>query len=129
MSVNPTKDNSNILWQEALTKELDKNGIAAFVGVLGDMRDEQQETNKTLNEMIKREAHRDLKMEEMFDGFPGKDPAAHKRYHELLIENTIAKKRLTDAIKEKTISGLVFSLIGFIGLCIWNYVMQKAQGK
>lgn len=53
------------------------------------------------------------------EAFPGGDHVGHCRYHDLMIEDINARKRLRQAIVEKTVSGLVWGLIvGTVGL-LW----------
>lgn len=54
--------------------------------------------------------------------FPGGDLAGHKRYHDLVIERTAEIRRLRIAIQEKTLSGLVWAFIAFMGLCVFKTV-------
>ena len=58
------------------------------------------------------------------EAFPGADHVGHCRYHELMIENIEAKKRLTQAVTEKTIGGLVFSALVGVGYACWLYIKQ-----
>lgn len=52
--------------------------------------------------------------------FPGDDAMSHRRYHELLIEEIDAKKKLRQAIMEKTISGLIWSAIVGLSILMWR---------
>lgn len=61
--------------------------------------------------------------------FPGGDLDSHRRYHELLIENTIEKRRLRRAIQEKTISGLVWAIIAGTGLAVWHEITSRIVGS
>lgn len=56
------------------------------------------------------------------EAFPGGDHAGHRRYHDLMIEQIHDRKRLITAIKEKTISGLVWAVIVFLGFAILAYL-------
>lgn len=59
-------------------------------------------------------------MERRFaEAFPGGDHVGHCRYHTLMIEDIDAKKRLRQAIVEKTISGLVWAAIVGIAVVLW----------
>ena len=58
--------------------------------------------------------------------FPGGDLEGHRRYHILMIERTEEIRKLRVAIREKTLGGLIWALIVFLGLCIYSYV---AGGK
>lgn len=55
--------------------------------------------------------------------FPGGDIEGHRRYHEAVIADVEAKKKLTQAIKEKTISGLVWAFIVWVGIALWHDVL------
>jgi hypothetical protein len=57
------------------------------------------------------------------EAFPGGDAAGHRRFHEAIIENTAAKKRLAQAVMEKTIAGLVWAAMFGIGLACWKYFL------
>lgn len=57
--------------------------------------------------------------------FPGGDVEGHRRYHELMIERNMELRRLRIAIQEKTLSGLVWVLIIFLGLCVLSYITGK----
>lgn len=56
------------------------------------------------------------------EAFPAGDHVGHCRYHQLMIENIEAKKRLTQAVMEKTISGLVWSVIVGVAIACWAYL-------
>lgn len=55
--------------------------------------------------------------------FPGGDIEGHRRYHDLVIKRTEEIRQLRIAIQTKTISGLVWAFLIFLGLCIFNYVI------
>lgn len=61
------------------------------------------------------------------EAFPGGDHVGHCRYHTLMIEDINSRKRLRQAVMEKTISGLVWSAVVGAGVAIWNYYF-KAKG-
>lgn len=54
--------------------------------------------------------------------FPGGDVEGHRRYHALIIERNQEIRRLRIAIQEKTISGLIWAFLVFLGLCVFSYV-------
>lgn len=58
------------------------------------------------------------------EAFPGGDHVGHCRYHVLMIEDIDAKKRLRQAVQEKTISGLVWSALVAGALAVWNYYFK-----
>lgn len=61
------------------------------------------------------------------EAFPGGDHVGHCRYHELMIANIAAKDRLTQAVIEKTIGGLAFSLIVGVLYACWLYVKSLVK--
>ena len=46
-----------------------------------------------------------------------------------MIEEIDNKKRMTQAIKEKTISGLIWGALVFIGLALLTYFQKLFSGK
>lgn len=68
----------------------------------------------------------DVKMlsETVTKAFPAGDIDGHRRYHEVMIEEIESRKRLTQAILEKTISGLLWSLVVGIGIAIWHELLR-----
>jgi hypothetical protein len=68
-------------------------------------------------------------MEKRFaEAFPGGDHVGHCRYHQLMIEGIDAKKRLREAIMQKTIAGLVWGAMIGLGLAVWQYVKALLKG-
>lgn len=73
--------------------------------------------------------------EDLERGFPGGDIEGHRRYHEAIIQDAEAKKRLAEAIKEKTISGLVWAIMAAGASFAWHYisdlwsVIMRAGGR
>lgn len=67
-------------------------------------------------------------MERRFaEAFPGGDHVGHCRYHLLMIEDIEARKRLRQAVMQKTISGLVWSVIIGIGIACWHYILKLVK--
>lgn len=54
--------------------------------------------------------------------FPSGDTDGHRRYHELIIEQIEAKKRLRQAIIEKTIPGILWAALVWVGIACWNSI-------
>jgi hypothetical protein len=68
-------------------------------------------------------------MEKRFaESFPGGDHVGHCRYHQLMIEGIDAKKRLREAILQKTIAGLVWGAMIGLGLAVWQYIKSLLKG-
>lgn len=58
-------------------------------------------------------------------GFPGGDPDGHRRAHEEAIAFFRDWGHLMKEIRNKTLVGLVWAVIGLIGLSVWSYVKAK----
>ncbi len=56
--------------------------------------------------------------------FPGKDPESHCRYHDALIADMAERKKLRQAVQEKTISGLVWSGIVACATALYHYFVK-----
>lgn len=59
------------------------------------------------------------------EAFPGADHVGHCRYHTLMIEDIDSRKKLRQAVVEKTISGLVWGAVVGIGAAVWNYYFKS----
>lgn len=57
------------------------------------------------------------------EAVPNGDAVGHCRYHQLMIDDIEAKKRLRAAVMEKTIAGLVWSFIAAIGWMCWQQLI------
>lgn len=62
------------------------------------------------------------------DAFPGGDHVGHCRYHQLMIDDIDARKRLRQAVIEKSIAGLVWGGLVFLGLAAWTYIKSQIKG-
>ncbi len=61
------------------------------------------------------------------DAFPDADTEGHRRYHQTMIEMLEEKRKLRVAIQEKTISGLVWAGLLFVGLACWQYIKSLVE--
>lgn len=59
-------------------------------------------------------------MRALKSAFPAGDTDGHRRYHELIIEEIDAKKRLRHAIIEKTIPGILWAALVWVLFACWN---------
>lgn len=57
--------------------------------------------------------------------FPNGDLPGHCRAHQALIDDVEARKRLRQAIAEKTISGLIWAAIVGGAIAIWHEVLKQ----
>lgn len=62
------------------------------------------------------------------EAFPGGDHVGHCRYHKLMIDDIEAKKRLRQAVMEKTIAGLVWGMLAGLAIAVWQYVKAQIKG-
>ena len=111
-------------WRE----EARKAGGEALVGMLDYLRDGQDAVLEMLQKMQDRHEEFEDKLTKLYGGFPRGDTDGHRRAHELMIEALEEKRRLRIAIQEKTIPGLIWAFVAFLGLCVWNYVQKKLGG-
>lgn len=58
-------------------------------------------------------------------GFPGGDPEEHRRYHDEVIDFMRERRDLWKAIREKTITALVWSGLLTLGSAIYHYIKAK----
>lgn len=61
------------------------------------------------------------------EAFPNGDWVGHCRYHEIQIEMLLARNRLIAAVQEKTLSGLAWSAMLFVGIAIWSYLKASIK--
>ena len=59
------------------------------------------------------------------EAFPAGDFSGHRRAHQALIDDVESRKKLRQAIIEKTISGLIWSGILWIGLAAWHELQRR----
>lgn len=86
---------------------------------LGKVKDE--EVSDLLRHLLANQIHNKQELVNLFkSAFPGGDVEGHARYHTAIIEDINTRKRLTQAIQEKTISGLVWSAILIIATALYN---------
>jgi hypothetical protein len=106
------------LWQ----LEAKKVGGDHLIEVIEDIRDTQHATLKQLDDMDKRVIANTNHIDLLQTAFPSNDVDGHRRYHQLIIDNTEAKRNLTKAIKEKTISGLLWSVVVWLATEVWTHL-------
>lgn len=93
--------------------------------VLSDIKNTQRETLRRLEAVEKQQESISTILEKIMGAFPEGDVDGHCRYHQLMIERTEEVRRLRAAIQEKTISGLLWSFMVFVGVTIWHYLKAK----
>ena len=60
----------------------------------------------------------------LYKAFPEGDVEGHRRAHESMIQDVQVRKDLAKAIKEKTISGLVWMAIVGLGMAMWHEFLR-----
>lgn len=121
MSTSKNNNNAGVLWQD----ELRKLGGDQLVTVLTEIRDSQCKMGKRIDDLesgigIAIETH-------VKQAFAGGDPEGHRRAHEVMIEMLEERRKLVAAIKEKTISGLIWGGTIWMGIAILNQI-RHAMG-
>lgn len=119
----------NALWQEQARAVGGEELVATIEGIgqaqvtMATAQETMAETQRTMGDDI-----HDIK--ESLAGlvktaFAGGDAEGHRRYHEAIIARTAAIDRLTWAIKEKTIFGLLWMAILLVGASVWFFLLSK----
>lgn len=60
--------------------------------------------------------------------FAGGDADGHRRAHEAMINLIEEKRRLRVAIQEKTISGLLWAILVFVGVSVFSEIRKVITG-
>lgn len=93
-----------------------------------DEEEDMQELKKKQNELVETVTHISRSVDEIKDqftkAFPANDVDGHRRAHEVMMEDIQAKKKLAQAIKEKTISGLVWAAMVGAGIAFWHEILR-----
>lgn len=98
-------------------------GVVSADQVMTDERLDSLERSRDENDRWKQD------MERRFaEAFPGGDHVGHCRYHTLMIEDIEARKRLRQAILEKTLSGLIWSGVVGLAAAAWFYLKAQIKG-
>lgn len=58
-------------------------------------------------------------------GFPGGDPDEHRRYHDEVIDFMRERRGLWRAIREKTLTALLWSGLLTLGSAVYHYIKTK----
>lgn len=91
-----------------------KAGIDALVANESQIQADIKELSYSMKELAR-------SINGLKDAFPGGDLAGHKQAHELMMEEVRDRKRLIQAIKEKTLAALVWSVMAGIAVAVWSY--------
>lgn len=110
------KTERGVLWQD----EVRKLGGEQLVRVLEDIRECQQRTWKRIDEV---EGNIEVTLKQHINNaFAGGDPDGHRRAHETMINMMEERRRMYASIREKTLSGLIWGGIAWLGWAILTRV-------
>lgn len=112
------------LWQQ----EARRLGGEAFVETIIELQNGLGAIAQKLDAMEKRHDTSEAAIALINRAFPAGDTDGHRRYHELIIENTAEKRRLRMAVQEKTISALIWAAIAGIGVAVWHEIINRMIG-
>lgn len=107
-------ENKDTLWQE----EASKMGGAGLVRVIEGIASEITGIKSRLDAMDRH----------ILKAYPGGDLEGHRRYHEIMIQRNEEIRSLKLEIRNKTIAGLVWSAMAFVGWCVWSIIKQRITG-
>ncbi|MEQ1771785.1 MAG: hypothetical protein ABL879_18325 [Devosia sp.] len=110
-----------LFLQTSALSEQDSERIAQNSGLLHTILKKQDET-------LTRVSALEDQVTAINTGFPAGDPESHRRYHETIIEDLAERRKLRQAIQEKTISGLVWAFLLGCGTAIWNEIVKRLAG-
>lgn len=90
--------------------------------LLTGILDEQKKMTDKLDLHDIQLASHSERLSDLATAFPNTDTEGHRRYHQTMIEILEERRRLRVAVQEKTISGLLWAVLVFLGLAAWQYV-------
>lgn len=61
------------------------------------------------------------------EAFPGGDHVGHCRYHRLMIDDIAERKKLRQAVTEKTVAGLIWAILVGLAIACWQYIAKKVR--
>lgn len=102
-------------------------GAGALTPLLVAMIDAQNKIVGRLEAIENRVDAVEEKQADFASAFPNYDVEGHRRYHQIMIEKIEETRRLRVAILEKTISGLVWAGLVFVGLAAWHYIKSNLE--
>lgn len=78
--------------------------------------------NRTDNADFKREV-RD-KLDELRSAFPGDDPEGHRRFHEMLIAESAARKAFWSDLRGRLVEKGIWAVVVFLAGAAWFYFKE-----
>jgi len=96
-------------------------GNPAMVHVLKQIDKHAVETNYRLSSI-------ETKIEVVAAAFPAGDYEGHKRYHQSLITMLEERRALYRSLKEKTLLGILWAVLVWVGFAIWHEMLNAIAG-
>lgn len=94
--------------------------LKSLTALVRKIADEQRAIHKRLDLMVQQNDELDKKMADLYRAFPGGDIDGHRLWHKTQLEILEEKRRIRQAIIEKSISGLVWSAFVAGGALVWK---------
>lgn len=104
--------------------DFDRVADAEIARILRGIHDSQQALLTRFDRMDERVVQAEADVVDLKRAFPNGDTEGHRRYHDTMIVMIEEKRRLRIAVQEKTISGLVWATLVFLGMAMWNQFMK-----
>lgn len=110
-------------------QETARLGGEALVSAIVVLVEAQESLLTRIEEMETRQIEQQTLLNDLRGAFVDGDLEGHRRYHQTMIELLEERRRLSAAVKEKTISGLVWVIILAVGTALWEEVKRKLGAK
>ena len=104
-------------------------GGEALVSAIVVLVEAQESILTRIEEMETRQIEHQTLLGDIHNAFVDGDLEGHRRYHKTMIELLEERRRLTAAVKEKTVSGLIWVLVLAVGTALWEEVKRKLGVK
>lgn len=80
---------------------------------------QEQET-----QIVKRVAKLEERVDVVEKGFPDGDIAGHARYHQMVMDEYLEKRRIRQAVVEQVVKGSVWALLLAAAGAVWTYIKE-----
>lgn len=105
-------------------KDARKCGGDMLVEALKEIKQEQEKILQRCEEISNTHKLHEADIVTLKSAFPSMDVDGHRRYHQTLIEMLEEKRKLRQAVQEKTMSGLVWLAIVGAGSAIYHEIIR-----
>ena len=103
-------------WQD----ELKESHGEPLVKVLTEIHDSQERTEKKVDKTM-------TVVENIEKAFPNADFEGHRRYHQSVIEMLEERKKFYREITKKTIIGVLWALMVWVGIAVYHEILSIFQ--